>query len=480
MTPEPDFAAFAATAREFLDKVVNAQPVPSKRTPLGVLVEEYLETTIDELPVVTEQIAGHRLVDADIALAELAGGGRLIGVSHGQMGHQEELSGRLSNPYVPYEPGAVEYVFAATGPTTTRQVVADGMRFFEFEGHRVVVAQRAARPEQGRATATVEVLVADAAVASTMLERLRELMLLRSVLRGQVLTFSGNEYGNSAAGADFLLRPSVSEDDVILADGALETIRRHVVGIGAHRDQLLAAGQHLKRGVLLYGPPGTGKTLTVRHLLAATPGTTAVVLSGTSIRFVAEAAELARAIQPSIVVIEDIDLIAGDRQMHGGPQPLLFTVLDALDGLDGDADVAFVLTTNRVELLESALSERPGRVDLAVEIDLPDAAARRRLFSLYSRGLPLSAGSVDAAADAAAGVTGSFAKELMRRAVLRAAEDGREVSDADLATAVDELLSAKAQLTRTLLGARAEASAPRSGVDHVEVWHGGSYVPLQH
>ena len=77
---------------------------------------------------------------------------------------------------------------------------------------------------------------------------------------------------------------------------------------------------------------------------------------------------MARALQPSIVVLEDCDLIAEDRSFGHGPQPLLFEVLDAMDGLASDADVAFVLTTNRVDMLERALAQRPGRVDLAVEI----------------------------------------------------------------------------------------------------------------
>jgi ATP-dependent 26S proteasome regulatory subunit len=225
--------------------------------------------------------------------------------------------------------------------------------------------------------------------------------------------------------------------------------------VGEQRERLLEAGQHLKRGVLLYGPPGTGKTLTVRHLLTRTPGTTAVLLTGTSIRFITEAAELARAMQPAIVVLEDVDLVASERGLHG-PQPLLFAVLDALDGLDGDADVAFVLTTNRVDVLERALAERPGRVDLAVEIGLPDDEARRRLFRRYAEGLPLSGEALDRAADRADGTTGSFAKELMRRAVLVAAEASREVTDADLAESLDGLLSAGAQLTRSLLGGSAQ------------------------
>ena len=45
-------------------------------------------------------------------------------------------------------------------------------------------------------------------------------------------------------------------------------------------------------------------------------------------------------------MLEDVDLVAAERGSFG-LQPMLFEVLDALDGIDGDADVAFVLTTNR-------------------------------------------------------------------------------------------------------------------------------------
>ena len=78
--------------------------------------------------------------------------------------------------------------------------------------------------------------------------------------------------------------------------------------------------------------------------------------------------------------------------------------LDALDGLDADADVAFILTTNRVEDLEVALSQRPGRVDLAAEIPLPDAEGRRELLRLYGGHL-FGAEAISAAASRAEGTT---------------------------------------------------------------------------
>ncbi len=99
---------------------------------------------------------------------------------------------------------------------------------------------------------------------------------------------------------------------------------------------------------------------------------------------------------------------------------MLFELLDAMDGAAADADLLFLLTTNRADLLEPALAARPGRVDVAVEIGLPDPDARRRLFEVYSRGVPLVAepADVDAVVERTDGVTASFLKELVRRAVL--------------------------------------------------------------
>ena len=432
--------------------------------PLGELVQDHLGVDIETLPVVTEAIGVHRLIDADIALEHLAARGksRLVGVTNGQMRWQEDLPGLLISRAT-FAPGPVDYASVASGPDSERQMVTFGLRLLEFDGHRVAVPQRSARPDHGQAHARIEVLAASPDVASAVIHELRELMIRLSVLRGQVLSLIGNESGQVAAGATFLPRPTVTAGEIVLADGVLDQVRRHVVGIGEQRARLSAAGQHLKRGVLLYGPPETGKTLTVRHLLASTPGTTAVLLTGASIQFITEAAELARAMQPAIVVLEDVDLVAGDRSMHGGPQPLLFAVLDALDGLDGDADVTFLLTTNRVELLERALAERPGRVDLAVEIGLPEASARRQLFALYARDLPLSVEAVDAAADRADGVTGSFAKELMRRVVLAAAEESRGVTDADLQASLEDLLSARETLTRSMLGGSGHGAEAGTG-----------------
>jgi ATP-dependent 26S proteasome regulatory subunit len=133
--------------------------------------------------------------------------------------------------------------------------------------------------------------------------------------------------------------------------------------------------------------------------------------------------------------------------------PLLFQVLNEMDGLAEDADVAFLLTTNRADLLEPALMQRPGRVDLAVEVPLPDALGRARLLDLYGPALDLQPAVVDEVVAGTEGTTASFMKELVRRTVLLAAESGATPSADHLRTAVAELLSSRDALTRRLLGA---------------------------
>ena len=133
--------------------------------------------------------------------------------------------------------------------------------------------------------------------------------------------------------------------------------------------------------------------------------------------------------------------------------------------------MTFVLTTNRVDALEEALVARPGRIDHAVEIPIPDADGRRRLLDLYKGGLDLDLSDPDALIARMEGVTASFIKELLRKAALLAAEeadgaaagaaDGTSVgtagtlrvTDVHLATALDVLSESSHRLTRILLGA---------------------------
>jgi cell division protease FtsH len=314
--------------------------------------------------------------------------------------------------------------------------------------------------------AIVEVLAEDRAFAHDILEALKVLAIEHSVLRGQVLGFGSGE-GNHYGALRFVKRPDLARSELVLPEATFAQIERHVIGIAAHGQQLRAGGQHLKRGVLLYGPPGTGKTHTVRYLLSQLRETTAFVLSGQALSMIGQACALARVLQPSLVVLEDVDLIAPDRSFGPvGAHPVLYEVLNQIDGLGDDVDVTFLLTTNRVDILERALTERPGRVDAAVEIAVPDEDGRRRLFRLYGSGVGLAdLGEADLAPAVAAteGRTATYIREVVRRGALRAADGASDspirVDGETLAAAANELLEDRATLTRAVLGEPQEPDA---------------------
>ena len=432
--------------------------------PLADAVEAHLGVDPRDLPVVTHEVPPYQLVDVQVALEAWTEAGQtrdssLIGVT-GDQRRFHPFSELLSNGQnFGIGIGPVDYVNLADSPDSTRSVVRFGVHLLEDGGQRIAILMRGDDPHGPMDAAMIELVGSDAAFVHETLDELRRLAVDRSVLRGRVLALGpgdGNQYG----ALRFMKRPTLTREQLVLPDETLEHIERHVIGIAVHKQRLAEAGQHLKRGVLLYGPPGTGKTHTVRYLLSQLTDVTAFVLSGQSLALIGMACGMARVLQPSLVVLEDVDLIAADRSFGPmGTNPLLFEVLNQIDGLGDDVDVTFMLTTNRVDILERALAERPGRVDAAVEIEVPDPEGRARLFRLYGVGVGLADlpdEDLGAAVDATSGKTATYLREVVRRAALNAADLNPDapirVDGPLLAQAADSLLTDQATLTRSLLG----------------------------
>ncbi|MGY1985257.1 hypothetical protein ACI792_03440 [Blastococcus sp. SYSU DS0669] len=85
---------------------------------------------------------------------------------------------------------------------------------------------------------------------------IREASIEHNVFRGKVLSFGQEVFGHGQTLLQFHRRPELGADQLVLAPATLAEIKRQVVDVARHKARLLAAGQHLKRGVLLYGPPG--------------------------------------------------------------------------------------------------------------------------------------------------------------------------------------------------------------------------------
>ena len=175
---------------------------------------------------------------------------------------------------------------------------------------------------------------------------------------------------------------------------------------------------------------------------------------------------MARDLAPAMVVLEDVDMVAQERQLPGAQLPLLFQLMNEMDGLADDADVIFALTTNRPDLLEPALAARPGRIDEAVEIALPDAERRRALIDLYGRGLDLRLSRMDELVERTDGVSGAFIKELLRKAALLGAEEAPGTARRRLVVEdrhLEGALAAMAAGGTTLMAALAGGDGRRRG-----------------
>jgi hypothetical protein len=303
-----------------------------------------------------------------------------------------------------------------------------------------------------------------AAICARLFESIERQLSSHSCYRGRVLSLEqAYEWSGHAQRIQIHELDPVERDALILPEQTLGTIERNILGFDQQRPALRALGLSTQKGVLFHGPPGTGKTHCIRYLAGRLPGHTTLLITAEQVGLLPEYMALARLLQPALVVIEDADLIARERSgMDTCEEVMLNKLLNELDGLRERADVFFILTTNRPEMLEPALVSRPGRIDQAIEFPLPDAALRRRLIALYAQQLVVPAGLVDALASRTEGASPAFIKELLRRMAQHHLEGGggREVSQATADAALDEMLFSGGVLNRRLLGGAAVEDSP--------------------
>jgi hypothetical protein len=360
--------------------------------------------------------------------------------------------------FAPAQPGSVDLVDVPSGPDAVMSCIRTGLMLIDGPHGKLAVWLRPDSLLMGRKLA-LDVQSSDARTAYDFLAVIRALQIQHNVFRGQVVKFSADMYGNVTV--DFDPRPQIAREQLILSPPTIEAIEEHAIGVADAADELRAAGRHVKRGLLLYGPPGTGKTLTIRYIASRLTDATVFMLSGSGMAWMKFACGIAADLGPSVIVLDDVDLIAEDRNLGGmSPRRHMFDLLDAMDGLHENSDLLFICTTNRPETLEKAIAARPGRIDQAVAISLPDADCRRRLLELYGEGLRLEVTDVDAVIARTEGVTASFIRELLRKAaviaVLGTADAGDTaevtVTDKELHAALDSLLDPLNPLTAALLG----------------------------
>ncbi len=132
-----------------------------------------------------------------------------------------------------------------------------------------------------------------------------------------------------------------------------------------------------KRGILLYGDPGCGKSgiiqLCTSYLVNELGGIVLNIDSGEALEKLEGFLTTIRKIEPKrpiIVILEDVDGIAGDEKYYTS------LLLNMLDGLKQTQNIVYIATTNYPEKLEERFTNRPSRFDRRYHIDLPSTEVR--------------------------------------------------------------------------------------------------------
>jgi hypothetical protein len=453
---------FGASFKGFLDQMSAA--APPEEPVFRRRLREHFAQEPTQLPTLTEKFATHDHANLHTALqAELSGTESPV-VTLGVISPNPYMGVTLSALVAPGKSGLMGGAEVCEGPVEYINITLDGDRVLSCVQSGLFLVRRGgeplailmsgpAREFHPMAQVGIQVMARSRDVAEAFLAGVRTAMRKRNVYRGHVLSLAETRMGGMEI--KFHRLPNVRRDNIILPEGLLERVERQTVRFSELSAELIAAGRHLKRGILLHGRPGTGKTLTAMYVAQAIQGRTVLLLTGRGHGMIEQSCALARALQPSIVILEDVDLVAEERTRPGAAcvAPLLFELLNQMDGLADDADVLFLLTTNRPDILEPALAARPGRVDQAIEVPLPDPACRRRLFELYADKLAIGTVDWDKLVKRTDGASAAFIRELMRKAALFAADESSgRVEDRHLDEALHELAVEGGALTQSLLG----------------------------
>ncbi|AUX08104.1 AAA family ATPase, CDC48 subfamily [Halalkaliarchaeum desulfuricum] len=233
----------------------------------------------------------------------------------------------------------------------------------------------------------------------------------------------------------FVEVPDVSWEDVGGLEDTKERLRETIQWPLEYPEMFEELDIQSAKGVLMYGPPGTGKTLLAKAVANEAQSNFISIKGpellnkfvGESEKGVREVFSKARENAPTIVFFDEIDSIATERGSHTGDsgvsERVVSQLLTELDGLEALEDVVVIATTNRPDLIDTALL-RPGRLDRHVHVPVPDEDARRAIIEVHTRDKPLADDvDLDSLARRTEGYVGADLEAVAREAAMAASRE---------------------------------------------------------
>jgi transitional endoplasmic reticulum ATPase len=197
----------------------------------------------------------------------------------------------------------------------------------------------------------------------------------------------------------FVEIPNVSWDDVGGLADIKQELKESIEWPIKHPHVFTKMGIKPPKGVLIFGPPGCGKTLLAKAVANESEANFISVKGpevlskwvGESEKAVREIFKKAKQAAPCLVFFDEVDAVASTRGMEVGArvgERVLNQILTEMDGLEELHNVVVIAATNRPDMLDPALL-RPGRFDKLLLVQIPDEDARKEIFKVHTRDMPL-------------------------------------------------------------------------------------------